>query len=247
MPTRLTVPESVLSDDLAARLPTATPAPPWPCRVEAVVWWHRSTAAARAALPVSLRDRARLPVTVGAFLRYLDSPVGPYSEVLACPLVLRGGMLRTSVAFIAVDSLASVAAGRQHWSLPKVLADFSGAAGRSAPRSAVGDGWVVTARPRPVGPAVPVAGRFSISQPADDGSPRTARSSLRGLARPALVQVEVESGLAADGPGTLAGWLRPGRHCGLVLEHCRLEVGAAGMARPSGMSDGCGQTPTAPD
>lgn len=194
-----------LPEDVRVALPTATPAPPWPCRVEAVVWWHRATPAARRDLPPGCRTS--LPVTVGAFLRYLDSPVGPYSEVLGAPVLLRGGgLVHVTVPFIAVDSVPSIAGGRAHWALPKVLAAFTGTA-------AQGDGWRASATPAPVGPALPVAARFSTTQ---DGL-TTARSTVRGRAR--LARVEV------DGEG-LPPWLLPGRHLGAVLQDARLLVGA---------------------
>lgn len=193
-----------LPPEVQDALPGATPAPPWACRVEAVVWWHRARPQARESLPPG--TRAGLPVTVGALITYLDSPVGPYREVLACPVLLRGGgLVRTTVPFIAVDSVPSIAGGRAHWALPKVLASFAG------PR-ADGDGWHLAARPSPYGPPLPVAARFTTTQ---DGV-RAARSCVRARAR--LARVEV------DGDG-LPPWLVPGRHPGAVLSCARLLVG----------------------
>ena len=179
------------------------PAPPWDCSVSAVVWWHRPGPGAHDDLPPG--SRPLLPVTVGALLRYERSPVGPYSEVLGCPVLLRGGgLVHTTVPFIAVDSIASVAGGRAHWALPKVLAAFGPLPGGTR---VDGDGWQVHVRPTPVGPSLPVAARFSTTQ---DGR-LSARSRVRGRARLARVRV--------DGSG-LPPWLRPGRHPGLVLSAC---------------------------
>lgn len=176
--------------------------------MDAVVWWHRALPAARSALRPGLRPG--LPVTVGALLRYLDSPVGPYAELLAAPVLLRGGgLVRATVPFIAVDSVPSIAGGRTHWSLPKEPATF---AADGAATTVTGQGWRAEVAVRPWGPALPVAARFGTTQ---DGL-RTARSTVRGTGR--LARVEV------DGDG-LPTWVRAGRHPGLVLSGARLVVG----------------------
>ena len=105
--------------------------PPWPARVRATLWWHRSTSAARELGP----DGRTIPMTVAMMVDYLDSPVGPYREILASPVLHAPGkrigpMPRMAVPFIAVDSEPSVHGGRVHWQLPKVLAEFDG--GRAA-------------------------------------------------------------------------------------------------------------------
>jgi hypothetical protein len=216
------VPESALPDDLAAQLPQDTPAPPWHCRVEAVLWWHRASDAARGLLPAALRPGP--PVTVGAFVRYLSTPVGPYSEVLASPYLVAGALrsrvlARVHVPFIAVDSLPSVHGGRAHWDLPKALASFDGT-------SATGTGWAVRATARPVGPWLPAYGRLASSQVSAEGEVRSATTWTRARARYARVDVDVSS------DGDLAGWLLPGRHSGLVLRG-RMVVGSA-SPDPSG-------------
>lgn len=198
-----------LPQEVQAALPVRTPPPPWPCRVRAVLWWHRALPAARDAVPP--RARTAVPLTVVALLDYLDSPVGSYREVLACPVLLRGGgLVHTTVPFIAVDSLPSVAGGRDHWQLPKQLARFAAGAGTT---SVQGDGWSLRARVRAGGPAVPVRARFRTTQ---DGV-RAARSRVQGRARLARVTVEPEG---------LPSWVRPGPHTGLVLDEARLVVGA---------------------
>ena len=74
----------------------------------------------------ALRGRRTLPVTVGGLIRYRETPVGPYHEVLASPVVLAGPKgPEASVPFIAVDSLPSVRGGRENWALPKTLARFA--------------------------------------------------------------------------------------------------------------------------
>ncbi len=214
-------PESVLSPDLT--LPMATPAPPWRTRVRATVWWHRATPEGVLALPPELRGRTGPALTVGATIRYEQSPVGPYEEVLAVPHLLAPSLpnlLSVHVPFIAVDSLASVAGGRQHWALPKTYAVLE----RSGDRvTATGDGWRVEADPTPGGPRVPLLSVFHDTQLDPTGLVH-ARSRLMGTGRYARVNVSVTSATTGEA-GSIGAWLRPGHHPGLVLRG-RLTVGA---------------------
>jgi hypothetical protein len=210
------VPESALPDALAGQLPGSTPAPPWDCRVEAVIWWHRASATALGLLPQQLQPG--LPITVAAFVTYLDTPVGPYSEILASPQLLarpltRRVLARVHVPFIAVDSLASVHGGRAHWTLPKAMAVFQGT-------RAVGDGWQVSAEASARGPWLPAVGRLGSSQVSATGLVTSSVTTSRARARLAKVYVEVSS------TGDLASWLLPGSHRGLVLRG-RMVVGPA--------------------
>lgn len=195
--------ESALSDAVLAQLPASTPAPPWHCRVRAVVWVQRGTA--------PLPGAPALPLTVGAVVDYLDSPVGPYREVFA-GVLLRRPRPTVTVPFIAVDSVPSVHGGRAHWGLPKTLATFEGdvGAGRA---TASGDGWSVQVSADGRSVAVPMVAGFG----SDQGQGR-ARVSVRGRGR--LTRVHVR----ATGP-TLAGWLGEGVHVGVVGVG-RLVVGA---------------------
>lgn len=196
------LPESRLPEDLLDALPASTPAPPWECRVRAVVWVQR----AASPLPSSSRFAGRVrAVAVGALVDYLHSPVGPYREVFAGQL-LRGTVLPVvHVPFIAVDSLPSVHGGRQHWALPKTVAEFTGDIGTGT-AGAAGGGWSVSVAADVRGPRLPV--RWPLVSQQDD---RRAVVHLRGRARVGSVQVTV------TGP-TLAGWLGTGRHLGVVAE-----------------------------
>src|SRR5690242_624530 len=126
------------------------PPAPWHCRVDAVVWWHRAAPAVAAALPGALRAAPRMPLTVAALVRYADTPVGPYEELAACPMLFLDGLrVAGHVPFIAVDSAASAEAGRALWALPKRLAAFTrpAAAGRADAMARGGDGsWTVEVR-----------------------------------------------------------------------------------------------------
>ena len=203
------LPESRLPAALLDELPESTPGPPWDCRVRAVIWLQR----APSPLPSSSTYAGRVrPVALGALVEYLESPVGPYREVFAGPL-LRGTLLPVvHIPFIAVDSLPSVHGGRAHWALPKTVASFTGDIGAGS-AAAVGDDWSVAVDAVARGPRLPLRGPLSSSQ---DG--RRAVVSLRGRGRLAVVTVTA-SGL------TLGGWLGTGRHPGVVAEG-RMVVGA---------------------
>jgi hypothetical protein len=196
------LPESRLPAELLVDLPETTPGPPWDCRVRAVLWVQR----APSPLPSSSRFAGRVrPMTIGAVVDYLDSPVGAYREVFAGPL-LRGTLLPVvHVPFIAVDSLPSVHGGRAHWALPKTVASFAGDVGAGAV-TATGEDWSVRVDAAPRGPRIPLRGPLGNAQ-----TQQRAVVSLRGRGRLATVHVSA-AGL------TLGGWLGTGRHPGLIAE-----------------------------
>jgi hypothetical protein len=196
------VPESRLPAELLARLPASTSPPPWHCRVRAVLWFQRATAPLPTGSPYARRV---LPVTVGAVVDYLETPVGPYREVFAGPLLRRLGRPTAHIPFMAVDALASVHGGRAHWQLPKTMASFSGDI--AAEQALVtGEGWSVQVSAAPYGPRLPLVAPFGSAQ-----GGRTAAVDLHARGRLARVQV------AARGP-TLSGWLGSGSHAGIVAE-----------------------------
>jgi hypothetical protein len=217
------VAESALSEEDAARLPGASAPAPWDTVLDAVVWFHRAAPGAADRLPRGLRGRPSLPVTVGALIRYRETPVGPYREVLASPVLLTGPRgPEASVPFIAVDSPASVVGGRENWALPKTLARFEWP---DEPRGgfeldAEGSGWSVHATVRPRARRLPLAAIGRNRQVTPAGTEVTFDSRLRGRARLATVELETR------GP-TLPGWLRSGRHPAIVLDGARVQVLAA--------------------
>ena len=92
----------------------------------------------------------------------LETPVGPYREVFAGPL-LRGTLLPVvHIPFIAVDSLPSVHGGRAHWALPKAVASFTGDVGSSI--TAAGEGWSVSVDARARGLRLPLRGPLRSAQ-----------------------------------------------------------------------------------
>lgn len=185
------------------------PAAPWRSVIDAVLWCHPATSAARAMLPPQLVERAGLPVTIGGLVSYRDGPVGPYDEIIGVPMLLRP--LVAHVPFIAVDSQRSAAGGRGNWALPKVLASFDGAVGRPGRCAASGDGWrlsvTATARER----RLPFAGILLCVQVWPDGRPR--RFSMRVRGRASLGHAEVEHHSAS----ALGDWLVAGRHPAILL------------------------------
>src|SRR4051794_31107880 len=84
------VAESVLPARVAERLPPGAPPAPWHPRRRAGGGGPRATGGAAAALARVLRCARRLPVTFSGFVDYAETPVGPYREVLASPVLLVG-------------------------------------------------------------------------------------------------------------------------------------------------------------
>lgn len=211
------LPGSGLPADLAARLPSSTPGPPWDARIDAVLWSHRSCAQAKATVPPGLTARLLGP-TIAGFVRYTSSPVGSYHEILASPVLVRGGLWRLHVPFIAVDSLASLHAGRCHWALPKTLASFTGSPTPGSRITAQGDGWKVRARVTAGGPSLPVWLRVSLAQWWPVGSVRSFPVTFRGRLRIGRVHVE------ASEEAPVAAWLRSGRHLAVCLSDTRMTL-----------------------
>jgi hypothetical protein len=138
------IPESALSNAVAALLPAASARAPWKTVADAVFWVHRAAPGAERALAPEFQGRRTIPLTIGAFIRYAQTPVGSYGEILAAPVLLAEAPLPpSSVPFIAVDSIPSIHGGRTEWALPKALARFTFAAGSA---EAIGDRWRVAAR-----------------------------------------------------------------------------------------------------
>jgi Acetoacetate decarboxylase (ADC) len=214
------VPESQLPRHVAARLPDSAPRPPWDCRVSSVFWFHKAKPGATEVLPEVLRGSPRLAVTIGALIRYLDSPVGPYREIIAVPAFVRRPFPQAHVAFIAVDNEASVVGGRANWALPKVLARFGGAIGLPGDATVMGQDWTVrlgtTSRPL----RLPTWLRYSCCQLWPDLTVRQFPIKVQGWSCWATVDVEVSSA------GTLGTWLASGRYTGFTFAG-RLRVGPA--------------------
>ena len=204
------VPESTLDEATGASLPAEAPSAPWECDSIGVVWWGRAAGVAASSVRDLLPRSGRPVVVVGGLISYQRTPVGPYHEVFGGIGVRQGRGVEMSIPFMAVDSRDSVVGGRQNWSLPKVLAEFTGEPGPRIPLTASGDGWSVRVTARPIGPRLPAPMKGRVVQRWPDGAVRSAVLSGRGRSGLAVVTVEVSS------TGDLAKWLRPGRHLGAI-------------------------------
>lgn len=216
------VPEAALTDEVAARLPPSSPPGPWALRLDAILWMHHAADAAIEHVPAALRGR-HLPFTVGGAVRYHETPVGAYSEVFGSPVILLPrGAPAGMVAFMVVDSLASVRGGRENWALPKTMGEFSWDGDDTV--RAHGDSpagpWSVAARARTAGPPIPAFGPAWNRQATPDGRVLRIAARSRGVVRMATVDVETA------GP-SLPAWLQPGRHVGMVLRRGRMRFGRA--------------------
>jgi hypothetical protein len=205
------VPESHLDEAQAASLPDTVAAAPWTCASAGVVWWSRAGGVAGSSAASAGAGRGKPVVVIGGLISYASTPVGPYHEVFGGIGTRHGRGVEVSIPFMAVDSPSSVVGGRANWSLPKVLASFTGEPGRDWGLFASGEGWTVRVTARPLLPAIPAKMKGLVVQRWPDGSVRSAMLDGRGRSRLALVHVQVASSV-----GDLASWLRPGRHLGVI-------------------------------
>ena len=214
-------PETVLTRALVESLPPNESPAPWSVRCSGLVWIGRGGAAASRALPPALQSSQAL-MTIGGFIRYNDTPVGPYDEAFGLVAARSGATSWGTVAFMAVDSPASLVGGRTNWAMPKTLSTFTGEPTNGTTmtaQSADGIEWSVSATARAVGPAIPNRSRSKARQQFADGRVGTAMLSFRGRMRPALVTVDVRS------EGTLGSWMRSGRHVGAIIESATFTLG----------------------
>jgi hypothetical protein len=213
--------ETTLTDALVAGLPANDQPAPWECHCTGLLWFGRGGGAARRALPPGLRGHRAL-ATIGGFVRYAETPVGPYDEVLGMVASHSGSTPWGHVAFMSVDSRPSLVGGRTNWAMPKTLSRFAGAPADGSTmsgRSDDGAAWSVSATPRAFGPSIPLRGRGQARQEFADGRVGSSRLTFEGRVRLALLTVDVQS----EGP--LADWLRPGRHLGAVVERAVFTLG----------------------
>jgi hypothetical protein len=214
------VSESALTAEAAAGLPAEAPPAPWECDSTGIVWLTRGRGV-RDVVGDVLPSDAPAVVVIGGMISYSRTPVGPYHEVFGGVGLRNGRSADVSIPFMAVDSRDSVVGGRQNWSLPKVLASFSGEP-ESRAMTATGDGWMVRVTARPIAPRLPVRTKGRVLQTWPDGVVRAAVLSGRARSQPALVTVEVSS------TGSLPSWLRSGRHFGAIMTRTTFTLPAPG-------------------
>jgi hypothetical protein len=137
--------------------------PPWPLRGDGWVALFRLNAA-YAARPGIVRPELRGAWQGGvgavAWMRYHESPVGPYDELLFIPGLFEvGGRTAFSISQIYVSSEASVVNGRANWGIPKDRADFEitkRATGEDVLRAGPADAPFAAMIARPGGPRLPL-------------------------------------------------------------------------------------------
>jgi hypothetical protein len=205
------VAESTLDAETAATLPDVAPEAPWSVASAGVVWWSRPRGVSSSSAATVAAGRGKPVAVIGGLISYAATPVGPYHEVFGGIATRQGRSVEVSIPFMAVDSRDSLVGGRQNWSLPKVLASFTGEPGRDWGLFASGNGWTVRVSARPIGPRLPAKMKGLVVQRWPDGAVRSAMLDGRGRSRLAVVNVDVTSSV-----GDLAAWLRPGRHLGVV-------------------------------
>jgi Acetoacetate decarboxylase (ADC) len=190
-------PETDLRREDLVTFPASAPAAPWRVTARALFWTDRPDDRARSAIeavvPVEVSAGATPIATLGALIRYLDTPVGCYSEIIGAVVYRRGGTVFSHIPFIAVDSPASVVGGRTNWALPKTLASFDGQPANRIPMIATGGDWRVeatpTARRLPVPLLVPKL--LALVQLGPHRTVWSVRPSSYGMARPAQADVRV--------------------------------------------------------
>ncbi len=110
--------------------PDVQPAPaPWDLRAQAYVLAYRFPkyfVNGAAGVPDALLPHYAGGLGFLMLVRYTETPVGPYDEVLFIPGSFNvNGVKRYCVTRIYVSSMASVINGQVNWGLPKALANFS--------------------------------------------------------------------------------------------------------------------------
>jgi hypothetical protein len=213
------VPETSLSEALLARLPENLAPAPWTAHCQAIIWGCRGGRAASAALPPALRSQGRSLAVLGGMVRYSDTPVGTYDEVFGIVAATKGTKPWGYVAFMAVDSEASLVGGRTNWGMPKTLASFLGDPVHGMTATGEDTTWRVNATPTVIGPTVPYRAKGSSKQVDADGQVCTSALTGEFRMRPAIVKVDVSSS------GPLPRWLRPGRHLGAISPEMTFTLG----------------------
>lgn len=215
------VPQSTLSVEQLSAFGEHHAPPPWVAAGSALLWWQPPNRSLGAVIDSRL-GRVGPPLgVVGGLLRYHDTPVGGYDELLTAVAFLTRHGVRTTTPFIAVSSAATLVAGRANWALPKSMAEFSGDLDTGTAMTCSGEGWRAHIEARAAGRGVPARTGFRLAQLWPDGIVRSARLGMTARLRPALARVRI----AAD--PTLSGWLRSGRYPALYTHDFRGTLSAA--------------------
>ncbi|AXQ31110.1 hypothetical protein D0B54_21575 [Solimonas sp. K1W22B-7] len=216
-------PESVLSPAMLSQLPASAAPAPWDAQAQAILWWGRPSQQLHSQLTPRMQAQGKPLLSIGAILRYDDTPVGTYAEVMAVTALRGPRGVFNHCPFIAVDSPASVVGGRANWALAKTLARFEGDAATRA-MTAVGESWTVRVSAKSYGPALslnlPLPAATLLQETADgllQASLKAGRSRLR------LARVTVE----CSGSDALRAYMPSGHYWGVIAEPFRGWLGPA--------------------
>ena len=187
---------------------------PWRLSGECIVALARG-GGRREPLPPGIDPLPGPCLVLGA--QYDESPVGPYRELAVAEPARLGARVGMCVTTMVVTTAESRRAGRANWGLPKELGTLEW----------LHDGdarvlrWLerdLVVRATALGLPLPTLVPFRTLQRRTDG-PVSALARVRGLARPAKVEVTVPE-------GDPLAWLAGG-HLGTVLSSARLVMGDA--------------------
>jgi len=189
------------------------PQGPWTLSGECLVGVIRPGVATR--LPTGIHAVPGLRLILGA--RYDQSPVGPYLELAVCEPARSGGRVGMCVTTMVVNTVDARRGGRVNWGMPKELGSLDWSTDGDA-RTLTWAERGLTVRARPMGPPLPALVPFRSIQ-LGVGGPLSAPARLRGRARLARVEVELE----ADDPLAWTG----GGHAGVIVSSARFVMGEA--------------------
>lgn len=154
------------------------------------------------------------------FVRYDDTPVGPYHELTVAPGILWRDLPGALISHMIVDSERSMLAGRALWGLPKTLGRFDWQPEGVTVRNAAGTTLLAaryTLRRRSLPLATPPLPVFSLR------GPRRQLFTVGGWLGDAQ-RVHVQLTAPADSPLVLVPGLLRGPHLALWIASFRLRV-----------------------
>lgn len=183
---------------------TAPPHAPWALRGEALVALSFTRPALD--LPEGV-DSAPGPVSIAA-VRYTDSPVGPFLQLMVLVPARLGGRMGWSAVVAVVDKADAVVGLNMSWGIPATQGELRWFA-RDGVRQLLWEDRDLSVKARGRGFGVPMVMPHRLLQARADG-PVVVPDRYWGLFRPALVTVEVSPRDALDCLG--------GRHLGATVD-----------------------------
>lgn len=121
-------PQPLTPEPAPEPIPESVPAPPWELSGHGWVIMFRGEDLVRnqpGLVPAALRARYRAGFGAAVLVRYEDSPVGPYDELMLVPGQFAFGEAHhPSITTSYVSTRASALHGQRNWGIPKQLAEF---------------------------------------------------------------------------------------------------------------------------